>query len=112
MNRISYVDRSFYIFYIGRYRNKHSYTYGLTDDLYSIEFRLKKTLPKCQLLTYHPIDTSYTPINQFEYVFKNRKCPAPMIDLDDMHFICFEENKNEDLIIVIDYLFRNPYNDL
>lgn len=60
--------RVFYCYYLGRYRNQPLYCYGYTNDLDTVEFNLKKTLPMYERVMY-------VPCNDFmhEEAFKKEK---------------------------------------
>jgi hypothetical protein len=105
MNKLYYNDKVFYIYYLGRYRNKHHYTYGISTDLYSTELRIISNLPTYKLLTYYPTDYQENFIEKFEYITKKYKCSSPIIGLQDMNFISFNENKNRIIIKIVDSYF-------
>ncbi len=50
-------ENVFYIYYLGRYNNTHTYHYGETNDIYSIEFNLSKKLPMYKKITSIPVDS-------------------------------------------------------
>ncbi len=63
-------ENVFYIYYLGRYNNTHTYHYGETNDIYSIEFNLSKKLPMYKKLTNIPVDSHIDGYDNFSKFLK------------------------------------------
>lgn len=105
MNKIHYNERIFYIYYVGRFKNKHHYIYGISNDLYSTELRITSNLPQYKLLTYYPIEYQETFIYKFNEITNKYKCQSPINELRNMNFLSFYSNKNNIIVKIIDSYF-------
>ncbi len=85
-----YNENMFYIYYLGRYRNKPIYTYGETTMIETVEFTLHKNLPFVKKITTHPVDHIVYGKRKFEDFIKNEKleidCPVKGIELQSEDF--------------------------
>jgi hypothetical protein len=94
----------FYIYYLGRYNNIPMYHYGETNDIYTSEYKLKKTLPYYKKIKCIPVEDNINGIIKFKkFIEKNKIVFTLDEDLDV--FTTIDDFNIDDILTFSDKIY-------
>ena len=100
---LDYNNKTFFIYSLSKYNNRHLYYYGETLDLNSTEFKLAKTLPTYKKILEIPSNDIPNLLNNFENKILKYKSKLP-IKNSDLNNNIFSIDDDYELNNIISYL--------
>lgn len=99
-------ENIFYIYYLGRYNNKHTYHYGETHDICNIDFELAKKVPLYNKLIYVPINHHVDGYDKFlKFIQENKMVLSLPLDIDNV-FITNDQSSINDVLLFVSDIFK------
>ena len=100
-------NRSFVMYHLSKYNNRHHFYYSETFDLLETEFRISKRMSAYERFYFMPVEYSNMAFSEFEnYIFR-KKCTLPVLGCEDWDVFSIQDlEEMKDIMETANVLYK------